>query len=569
METRFTQFLRFGGNGEFQFKRDGKSWVATSLSIKSEFPNYQALRERFAGKLDEIIASNTAMLLQSVGSYFDPPLTAADLPAVSAARADTLALWEERIEIIWTEWHSHLQRLRPIRESMEDQLLRGFSGLVNELRQRGLGIQLYIWRSRDDGKVRSAHAAHDDQIFSWDNPPEGGHPGQAFNCRCVAEPVLPDTSKLPERDPIAFIASVLKRYGPGMSVGQGVRPAEGIIEQLFLPPEPGVTINGVMLDVQTQGDLAVAFGNLDAAIKANPQAFLNLLASRGGDFATLAQAFGRAAPENFGTAALLAAAGAPDAQVDGSLTATRNAIDRFVGGYATALVDAANSIRTLPDLRWADVALVARQIYDDPSLLPQAMVAPFRERIAVGDYAGALGYGLPEVLAGLAGLGRLRGRAAELPEPMPITREMLDAAGRIEGFHNAGPHAPRFDRWIDEGGQVHVTPDGNFSYTAKLEVLGKSQQVTVIYRDGSPDFAPFMTHPSGVRSVEIEMTGGNPVDFRRANIAAGHPEWGSKAPTGWTWHHAEDGTTMELVPSMINQRFYHVGGASTARAGNP
>ena len=47
METRFTQFLRFGGNGEFQFKRDGKSWVATSLSIKSEFPNYQALRERF------------------------------------------------------------------------------------------------------------------------------------------------------------------------------------------------------------------------------------------------------------------------------------------------------------------------------------------------------------------------------------------------------------------------------------------------------------------------------------------------------------------------------------------
>jgi hypothetical protein len=39
--------------------------------------------------------------------------------------------------------------------------------------------------------------------------------------------------------------------------------------------------------------------------------------------------------------------------------------------------------------------MVARQIYEDPSILPQAMVAPYRERIAVGDYAGALAYGLP------------------------------------------------------------------------------------------------------------------------------------------------------------------------------
>lgn len=191
METRFTQFLRPGGNAELQFRREGKPWVATGLSIKSEFPNYQALRERFARKLDEIITSNTAMLLQSVGSEFSPPLTASDLPSVSAARADMLALWEQRIEVFLTEWHSHLQRLRPIRESMEQHLLRGFAGLVNELRQRGLGVRQYIWRSRDDGKVRSAHAAHDDQVFSWDNPPEGGHPGQAFNCRCVAEPLPP------------------------------------------------------------------------------------------------------------------------------------------------------------------------------------------------------------------------------------------------------------------------------------------------------------------------------------------------------------------------------------------
>jgi hypothetical protein len=190
METRFTQFLRSGGNGEFQLRHHGGTLVAVRsvLSIKSEFPNYSALRENFSRRLDEIVKSNTEMLLQSLGGQFDPPLTERDLPDVTAARADTIVLWEERIEVIWTEWHSHLQRLRPIRESMEQHLLRGFAGLINELRQRELGIRQYVWRSRDDGKVRSAHVAHDDQVFSWDSPPEGGIRGRSLTA--VALPNL-------------------------------------------------------------------------------------------------------------------------------------------------------------------------------------------------------------------------------------------------------------------------------------------------------------------------------------------------------------------------------------------
>lgn len=45
----------------------------------------------------------------------------------------------------------------------------------------------YIWRTRGDSKVRSEHADRDGKIFSWDEPPEGGHPGEAPNCRCKAE----------------------------------------------------------------------------------------------------------------------------------------------------------------------------------------------------------------------------------------------------------------------------------------------------------------------------------------------------------------------------------------------
>jgi hypothetical protein len=45
----------------------------------------------------------------------------------------------------------------------------------------------YIWRTVGDGKVRSSHAEREGEVFSWDNPPDGGHPGEAPNCRCWAE----------------------------------------------------------------------------------------------------------------------------------------------------------------------------------------------------------------------------------------------------------------------------------------------------------------------------------------------------------------------------------------------
>ncbi|WP_149789218.1 minor capsid protein [Lutimaribacter pacificus] len=53
----------------------------------------------------------------------------------------------------------------------------------------------YIWRTRDDGKVRSSHAAREGQVFSWDDPPVGGHPGEDYNCRCTADPYYPETSE--------------------------------------------------------------------------------------------------------------------------------------------------------------------------------------------------------------------------------------------------------------------------------------------------------------------------------------------------------------------------------------
>ena len=50
----------------------------------------------------------------------------------------------------------------------------------------------YIWRTKGDDKVRSAHAEREGKIFNWHVPPEGGHPGEDYNCRCWAEPYRPE-----------------------------------------------------------------------------------------------------------------------------------------------------------------------------------------------------------------------------------------------------------------------------------------------------------------------------------------------------------------------------------------
>ena len=58
------------------------------------------------------------------------------------------------------------------------------------------------------------------------------------------------------------------------------------------------------------------------------------------------------------------------------------------------------------------------------------------------------------------------------------------------------------------------------------------------------------------------MTGSNYADFKAANKAAGFDE----TPPGMTWHHNEDGVTMELVPSKLNNNVPHDGGASVVKS---
>jgi len=61
------------------------------------------------------------------------------------------------------------------------------------------GAKKYIWRTKKDAKVRSSHFDREGKVYSWDKPPPGGHPGEAFGCRCWAEPVFEEEMTIEQK----------------------------------------------------------------------------------------------------------------------------------------------------------------------------------------------------------------------------------------------------------------------------------------------------------------------------------------------------------------------------------
>lgn len=72
-----------------------------------------------------------------------------------------------------------------------DQTLKLASD-VTRIRQTNAGIDSYVWTTSGDERVRDEHADLDGDVFTWAaGHPTEGHPGQTFQCRCTAYPVVP------------------------------------------------------------------------------------------------------------------------------------------------------------------------------------------------------------------------------------------------------------------------------------------------------------------------------------------------------------------------------------------
>lgn len=73
----------------------------------------------------------------------------------------------------------------------EDQTTK-FFGTVNRARHEDLGLNRYIWSDVGDARVRPEHKARNGKVFSYDDPPSDGNPGQPARCRCSAYAVIED-----------------------------------------------------------------------------------------------------------------------------------------------------------------------------------------------------------------------------------------------------------------------------------------------------------------------------------------------------------------------------------------
>lgn len=105
--------------------------------------------------------------------------------------------------------------------------------------------------------------------------------------------------------------------------------------------------------------------------------------------------------------------------------------------------------------------------------------------------------------------------------------------------------------------------DGSTTYTLKTK---DGKLVDVTYRDGYPDFDPYKYEGKiGKPEVEIKMTGDNNVDFAAANKEAGFGSGVRSHPDGYTWHHNQDGKTMQLVRTEVHSVTPHTGGASAVK----
>ncbi|WP_308917988.1 HNH endonuclease [Jannaschia sp. LMIT008] len=134
---------------------------------------------------------------------------------------------------------------------------------------------------------------------------------------------------------------------------------------------------------------------------------------------------------------------------------------------------------------------------------------------------------------------------------------------------------------LEKGPQYRNTPTSNTGTWDPPEGRGdgvftpNNGGPPITYRNGFPDYSGHVhaQNVGGVRvpsAVDIPMTGRNRTDFALADEAMRSRVPGWERPDGHTWHHHEDGVTMQLVPRNIHATgdgaaTPHMGGASLYR----
>ena len=150
-------------------------------------------------KLLSVWSKNNALLIQDIPRKTMNQIRSATIETLQSGR-NTDDMTKEIYDIMSERTDVTDSRARLI---ARDQVAK-LNGNLTQERQRDIGVDSYIWRTVGDERVRDTHEEVDGETFSWDSPPsetDDNHPGEDYQCRCWAEPVLPEE--------MAFNASLL------------------------------------------------------------------------------------------------------------------------------------------------------------------------------------------------------------------------------------------------------------------------------------------------------------------------------------------------------------------------
>jgi RHS repeat-associated protein len=122
--------------------------------------------------------------------------------------------------------------------------------------------------------------------------------------------------------------------------------------------------------------------------------------------------------------------------------------------------------------------------------------------------------------------------------------------------------------WRAAGGKIKAGKDGEVTYT---DWEGHTITYSPVEHQGRKLLLPdFTSHK--INDVTITFGNNTKADIAAANKKAGYADLTDgieaayyKTPAGYTWHHQDLNGRMILVPSVINQRFGHVGADSMYR----
>jgi hypothetical protein len=205
---------------------------------------------------------------------------------------------------------------------------------------------------------------------------------------------------------------------------------------------------------------------------------------------------------------------------------------------------------------------LAKKAYDNPEKIPGGVAAlgshAYHDPIGTGKaFVGydELANGRPFDWFGQTGIGLLAGGAG-------ATASRGSRLPRIIGSPNLqrlGPNAPRWGgafagRKVDfSKPDLGARPGTSPRIPANREDLAAAYPRGVRFtRAGYPVFTPHSAERVHVNGLDGFMSNDEPL----ANKAAGLKE----TPDGYTWHHLEDGKTMELVPTDLHKAVPHTGG---------